>query len=125
MLKAKFYKESLTDQMPDVLMAEFNISEVNISRSMKETTHFKFSIATKDIDVKFQAEFTEIIFCKVEKEGVEVAFGVVGSYYKNDDMIDVECEDVLYLLTQAAAKPHVIYKNRHIVAILRDLITTS
>lgn len=128
MLKVKLHKISRAQAnygMPSDLIGEYAISEVVISRGMKETTHFNFSINLQDIDSSFPAANTELIHCLVYKLGVLLVHGIVGSFERNDDKIDVECEDVLFLLTQAAARPFPIYKNRHVPAILHDMIRYS
>lgn len=121
MLKVKLYSTT-NNAVPSTLIAEYNISEVEIFRSMVETTTFSFSIDIKQIDNSFPAEVEKLIYCEVIRNGITVVQGIIGTFEKNKDTIKVECEDVLYLLTSKAARPHVMYRNRHVVAILNDLL---
>src|SRR5687768_16165688 len=109
MLKARFYKSSRNSHdfgLPGIMIGEYVIDSVSINRSMRETTHFNFSIPLQQIDVSFDAKNTEITHCKIFKETTELVHGIVGTYEKNDETLEVECEDVLFLMSQAAARPY-------------------
>lgn len=133
MLKVKFYREvdygaDSTTLINDPfefgnyafgqLVGEYTINECSVKRSMTETDSFNFSIPIGQINSDFPLYSSNFLLCQVTKDGEQIAEGFVSEYTKNEDSVEVSCEDLILVLGYNRSVPHALFVDQQLISVI-------
>lgn len=137
MYKAKFYKENdygVDSSTPisdsnnyglypfGQLIAEYIIDEFTIKRSMTEASSFNFTIPLNQVNMAFPVANADYLICVIEKDGEMIIDGFVSDWEKNEDGIEVNCEDMLLLISYNRALPFAVFQDMQLISALYKII---
>lgn len=137
MIKVKFYRENdygapsptpINDPFEYGLypfgqfVVEYTVDEITISRSMTETFHFNFTIPIEQINGEFPLFPNKFLICVVEIDGEYIQDGFVSQYTKTEDGVDVDCEDLILLVSYNRSVPHALFVDQQLISVVYKII---